>query len=67
MGSLINVVAFHSKPEKEGTPFPAGPVQGVPNDEVLTQFIGWEDEVQDLLGVCFIAHDWWEDRDIDLW
>lgn len=57
MGTVINVVAYHSEREKEGTTFlPGGGVQGVTQDEILAQFDGWEDEVLDLFRVCLIAH-----------
>ncbi len=52
MGRLINVVAYHSYPEKEGTPYLGGGVQKITVKEVMAEFIGWEDEVQQLLEVC---------------
>ena len=52
MGRLINVVAFYSKPEKEGTTLLDGAVQRATLDDLLVEFSGWEDEVQQLLQVC---------------
>lgn len=52
MGRLINVVAFFSKPEKEGTPLLDGEVRGATVSDVLAEFDGWEDEVLQLLEVC---------------
>lgn len=51
MGRFVNIVAFCSKPEQEGKPFPGEPVQEASREEVLQQFSGWEDEVVKLLEV----------------
>ncbi|KAF9445791.1 salicylate hydroxylase [Macrolepiota fuliginosa MF-IS2] len=48
-GRLINTIAFFSEPEKEGTPFPGEVVQEASQNEVLSRFGGWEDEVMELL------------------
>ena len=48
---VINIVAFCSWPEKEGTPL-EGKISGeASQEEVLEQFTGWEDEAQQILQV----------------
>ncbi|KAH8111730.1 FAD/NAD-binding domain-containing protein [Phellopilus nigrolimitatus] len=46
---LINVVAFCSWPEKEGTTFEGKTVEERSKAELLEQYVGWEEEVQQLL------------------
>ncbi|KAH8111732.1 FAD/NAD-binding domain-containing protein [Phellopilus nigrolimitatus] len=48
-GRLINVVAFCSWPEKEGTTFEGKTVEERSKAELLEQYVGWEEEVQQLL------------------
>ncbi|KAH8111717.1 FAD/NAD-binding domain-containing protein [Phellopilus nigrolimitatus] len=48
-GRLINVVAFCSWPEKEGTVFEGRTVEECTKSELLEQYVSWEDEVQQLL------------------
>jgi salicylate hydroxylase len=48
----VNVVAFASQPEKEGTPFDGEWVAEVPKEELLDCYADWEPEVGRLLNVC---------------
>ncbi|KAH8111716.1 FAD/NAD-binding domain-containing protein [Phellopilus nigrolimitatus] len=48
-GRLINVVAFCSWPEKEGTIFEGKTVEERSKAELLEQYVGWEEEVQQVL------------------
>ncbi|KAI5118815.1 hypothetical protein M0805_000203 [Coniferiporia weirii] len=48
-GRLINVVAFCSWPEKDGTIFEGKIVEECDKEELLKQYTGWEEEVQQLL------------------
>ena len=50
-GQLINVVAFCSWPDKEGTVYEGKIVEERAQEELLKQYEGWEDEVQQLLQV----------------
>ncbi|KAH8111733.1 FAD/NAD-binding domain-containing protein [Phellopilus nigrolimitatus] len=48
-GRLVNVVAFCSWPEKEWTIFEGKTVEERGKAELLEQYVGWEEEVQQLL------------------
>lgn len=50
-GRLINVVAFVSEPEKEGTVYAGNEVELRPQQEMLDQYVGWEDEAVEVLQV----------------
>ena len=50
-GRLINVVAFCSWPEKEGTKWTGNIVEQRTQEELLEHFEGWEEEVVQLLTV----------------
>lgn len=49
---LVNVVAFFSEPTKEDTVFDGPWISEASKDEILTHYVGWEEEVQALLQVC---------------
>ncbi|KAF8485624.1 FAD/NAD-P-binding domain-containing protein [Gautieria morchelliformis] len=48
-GSIVNVAAFASQPEKEGTAFDGEWVTEVPKEELLDCYADWEPEVTSLL------------------
>lgn len=48
---MINLVAFTSEPEKEGTRISGAWVRSAPNANLLDEFTDWEDEVRVLLEV----------------
>ncbi|KAI5117340.1 hypothetical protein M0805_001945 [Coniferiporia weirii] len=48
-GHLINVVAFCSWPDKFGTIYEGKAVERCSKEELLEQYMGWEEEVQQLL------------------
>ncbi|KZT01928.1 FAD/NAD(P)-binding domain-containing protein [Laetiporus sulphureus 93-53] len=49
-GRVINVVAFFSQPELEGTAYDGPWVRQVTKDELLADFASWESQVRSLLG-----------------
>lgn len=51
-GTLINVVAFVSRPELESTQYEGNKIEPRPKQELLDQYAGWEPEVIDMLNVC---------------
>ncbi|KAI5117342.1 hypothetical protein M0805_001947 [Coniferiporia weirii] len=48
-GHFINVVAMRSWPDKAGTVFEGNTVEPRSKEELLEQYVGWEEEVQQLL------------------
>ena len=52
---LLNVAIFRSWPEKEGTSA-SDIVHGCDKEEVRAHFIGWEDEVQQIVEVRSNTH-----------
>ena len=52
---LLNVAIFRSWPEKEGTSA-SDIVHGCDKEEVRAHFIGWEDEVQQIIEVRSNTH-----------
>lgn len=50
-GQLINIVAFCSWPDRDGTVFEGKTVEERTQAELLEQYQGWEEEVQQLLQV----------------
>lgn len=50
-GRFINVVAFFSNIADEGKPLDGPEIKSATTEEVLSHFVGWEEEVQELLGV----------------
>lgn len=55
---LINVVAFNSEPEKEGTVFEGKMVEPRPQQEMLEQYQGWEAELLQILQVRRVLPTW---------
>ena len=56
LGKLINVVAFCSWPDKEGTKWEGKTVEECTQAELFAQYEGWEPEVQHLLQVrCSVS------------
>lgn len=51
-GQQVNVVAFVSQPEKEGSFYDKPWVHDANKDTLYAEYEGWEDEVQQLLQVC---------------
>ncbi|KAF9074399.1 hypothetical protein BDP27DRAFT_1317015 [Rhodocollybia butyracea] len=49
-GRFINVVAFFSNMADEGKPLDGPEIKSATTEEVLSHFVGWEEEVQELLG-----------------
>lgn len=54
-GRFINVGAVYTEPDKEGTVFGGDVVQIRPQQEMLDQFEGWEEEVLQVLRVRRIS------------
>lgn len=54
-GNIINVIAFTSQPEKEGTPFDEPWVVDCSKEEVLDCYSGWEPEVDSLLKASYVS------------
>lgn len=50
-GKLINTVALVSKPELNGTIYDGPLVEDVSRAELMNNFVGWEPQVQTILGV----------------
>ena len=50
-GRLVNVVAFCSWPDREGSTYDGKMVEERTQEELLKQYEGWEEEVQQLLQV----------------
>ncbi|TFK35822.1 FAD/NAD(P)-binding domain-containing protein [Crucibulum laeve] len=48
-GRLVNVAAYYSEPQNEGTTLQGAVVSDVSKEEMLSKFEGWEDEVISLL------------------
>ncbi|KAF6760803.1 FAD/NAD(P)-binding domain-containing protein [Ephemerocybe angulata] len=57
-GKLINIGAFHAKPELAGTNFPGPWVETIPNDELLAAHDGWEPELQAILRCAYTPSRW---------
>ncbi|THH19975.1 hypothetical protein EW146_g1292 [Bondarzewia mesenterica] len=62
-GSVVNVVAFSSEPEKEGTPCDGPWVAPCAREELLACYAGWEPEVRELLE-CIEAPTRWTLHDL---
>ncbi|THH03536.1 hypothetical protein EW146_g10419 [Bondarzewia mesenterica] len=62
-GSVVNVVAFSSEPEKEGTPWVGPWVAPCAREELLACYAGWEPEVRELLE-CIEAPTKWTLHDL---
>lgn len=52
-GRLVNIAAFRCEREKVGMKYEGETVAERTKEELLKEFEGWEDEVTQLLQVCF--------------
>ncbi|KAI5119670.1 hypothetical protein M0805_007760 [Coniferiporia weirii] len=57
-GRLINIAAVRSWPDKDGTIFEGNTVEPCSKEELIEQYVGWEEEVQQLLQCVETASRW---------
>ena len=53
MGKTINLLAFNTIPEVEGTVFKGKSVEDVPTQELQDHYADWEPEIRTLFSVSF--------------
>ena len=53
-GTLINVAAFHSWPDKAGTKYNGKMIDEHTTEVLVNSYAGWEEEVIQLLKVSFL-------------
>lgn len=56
-GKLANVVGFYSIPVNEDARYDGPWVSEVSRDEMVSCYVGWESEVQELIAVSYSPHE----------